>query len=131
MPEVSRACASPKPLGRGGKAGQGGELQSLRRALGARAEGAHDPCAAAVAAGGATFIVGMLTGQAGAGLPGQQSAALSPADRYEERLRIFEPSHTSGSYLRSTALSFRGIRALSVILMPSGQTSVQHLVMLQ
>ena len=45
--------------------------------------------------------------------------------------RIFDPSHTSGSYLRSTALSFKGISALSVILMPSGQTSVQHLVMLQ
>ena len=41
------------------------------------------------------------------------------------------PSHTSGSYLRSTARSFKGISALSVILMPSGQTSVQHLVMLQ
>ena len=49
----------------------------------------------------------------------------------EERLLIFEPSHTSGSYLRSTARSFSGISALSVILMPSGQTSVQHLVMLQ
>src|SRR5690242_5309960 len=51
--------------------------------------------------------------------------------RYEVRLLIFDPSHTSGSYLRSTARSFRGISALSVILMPSGQTSVQHLVMLQ
>lgn len=49
----------------------------------------------------------------------------------EERLLIFEPSHTSGSYLRSAARSLRGISALSVILMPSGQTSVQHLVMLQ
>ena len=45
--------------------------------------------------------------------------------------RILSPSHTSGSYLRSTARSFSGISALSVILMPSGQTSVQHLVMLQ
>ena len=50
---------------------------------------------------------------------------------YRSRLLIFEPSHTSGSYLRSTARSFKGISALSVILMPSGQTSVQHLVMLQ
>ncbi|MDP9683875.1 hypothetical protein J2S47_004377 [Streptomyces griseoviridis] len=47
------------------------------------------------------------------------------------RRLIFEPSQTSGSYLRSTARSFSGISALSVILMPSGQTSVQHLVMLQ
>ena len=50
---------------------------------------------------------------------------------YRSRLLIFEPSHTSGSYLRSTARSLSGISALSVILMPSGQTSVQHLVMLQ
>src|SRR5690606_32396775 len=49
----------------------------------------------------------------------------------EERLKIFEPSQTSGSYFRSTTRSFSGISALSVILMPSGQTSVQHLVMLQ
>ena len=41
------------------------------------------------------------------------------------------PSHTSGSYLRSTARSFSGMIALSVILMCSGHTSVQHLVMLQ
>ena len=32
--------------------------------------------------------------------------------------------------MRSTTRSFRGISALSVILMCSGQTSVQHLVML-
>ena len=49
----------------------------------------------------------------------------------EGRRLIFDPSHTSGSYLRSTARSFSGIRALSVILMSSGHTSVQHLVMLQ
>src|SRR5690606_42032466 len=49
----------------------------------------------------------------------------------EERLKIFEPSQTSGSYFRSTTRSFSGISALSVILMPSGQTAVQHLVMLQ
>jgi hypothetical protein len=41
------------------------------------------------------------------------------------------PSQTSGSYLRSTTRSFIGMIALSVILMCSGQTSVQHLVMLQ
>ncbi len=50
---------------------------------------------------------------------------------YEERLPIFDPSHTSGSYFRSTARSFKGISALSVMWMPSGQTSLQHLVMLQ
>ncbi len=40
-------------------------------------------------------------------------------------------SQTSGSYLRPTTRSFIGISALSVILMCSGHTSVQHLVMLQ
>ena len=44
---------------------------------------------------------------------------------------ILEPSQTSGSYLRPTTRSFIGISALSVILMFSGQASVQHLVMLQ
>ena len=48
-----------------------------------------------------------------------------------QRLNSLLPSHTSGSYLRSTTRSFSGISALSVILMCSGQTSVQHLVMLQ
>ena len=43
---------------------------------------------------------------------------------------ILLPSHTSGSYFLSTTRSFIGMIALSVILMPSGQTSVQHLVML-
>jgi hypothetical protein len=47
------------------------------------------------------------------------------------RLKILLPSQTSGSYLRSTTRSLSGISALSVILMCSGQTSVQHLVMLQ
>ena len=46
------------------------------------------------------------------------------------RMPILLPSHTSGSYLRSTTRSFIGMIALSVILMPSGHTSVQHLVML-
>jgi hypothetical protein len=36
-----------------------------------------------------------------------------------------------GSYLTSATRSFIGMMALSVILMFSGQTSVQHLVMLQ
>ena len=47
------------------------------------------------------------------------------------RREILEPSQTSGSYFRPTTRSFIGISALSVILMCSGQTSVQHLVMLQ
>src|SRR5690348_16032725 len=47
------------------------------------------------------------------------------------RLNSLLPSHTIGSYLRSTSRSFIGISALSVILIFSGQTSVQHLVMLQ
>ena len=65
---------------------------------------------------------------------GTRPAASRPASRrrpYEGRRRIFDPSHTSGSYLRSAARSFSGISALSVILISSGHTSVQHLVMLQ
>src|SRR5215467_10084940 len=50
---------------------------------------------------------------------------------FSGRREIFEPSQTSGSYLRPATRSFMGISALSVILMCSGQTSVQHLVMLQ
>src|SRR5215208_1212644 len=49
---------------------------------------------------------------------------------YPRRKSLF-PSHTTGSYFLSTARSFSGISALSVILMCSGHTSVQHLVMLQ
>ena len=40
------------------------------------------------------------------------------------------PSQISGSYFVSTTRSFIGMIALSVILMCSGQTSVQHFVML-
>ncbi len=47
------------------------------------------------------------------------------------RRPILSPSQTSGSYLRPTTRSFIGMIALSVILMCSGHTSVQHLVMLQ
>src|SRR5215469_14513773 len=47
------------------------------------------------------------------------------------RREILLPSQTSGSYLRPATRSLSGISALSVILMCSGQTSVQHLVMLQ
>jgi hypothetical protein len=48
-----------------------------------------------------------------------------------DRRKILSPSQTSGSNLRSTTRSLSGMSALSVILMCSGQTSVQHLVMLQ
>src|SRR5690606_18608798 len=67
----------------------------------------------------------------------EKGNAAGPASRrvlgecYLARLKILLPSHTRGSYLRSTTRSFIGISALSVILMCSGQTSVQHLVMLQ
>src|SRR6201991_4820016 len=55
-----------------------------------------------------------------------------PRQRRAQRLRkSLSPSHTTGSYLRSTARSLSGISALSVILMFSGHTSVQHFVMLQ
>ena len=59
-------------------------------------------------------------------LPGTAGVPLSAGRR-----EIFEPSQTSGSYFRPTTRSFIGMSALSVILMCSGQTSVQHLVMLQ
>jgi hypothetical protein len=68
----------------------------------------------------------------GGGAPvmlGQPGTAGVPAPR--GRRVIFDPSQTSGSYLRPATRSFIGISALSVILMFSGQTSVQHLVMLQ
>jgi hypothetical protein len=42
-----------------------------------------------------------------------------------------DPSQNSGSYLPPTTRSFIGMSALSVIVMCSGHTSVQHLVMLQ
>ena len=48
-----------------------------------------------------------------------------------DRSGILLPSKTRGSYFVSTTRSFIGMIALSVILMCSGQTSVQHLVMLQ
>jgi hypothetical protein len=47
------------------------------------------------------------------------------------RRPILAPSQTRGSYLRPATRSFIGMIALSVILMCSGHTSVQHLVMLQ
>ena len=47
------------------------------------------------------------------------------------RREILLPSQTSGSYRRPTTSYLSGISALSVILTLSGQTSVQHLVMLQ
>src|SRR5690606_31046954 len=46
------------------------------------------------------------------------------------RRKILRPSQVTGSNDRSTTRSLTGMMALSVILMPSGHTSVQHLVML-
>ncbi|CAB4739915.1 unannotated protein [freshwater metagenome] len=46
------------------------------------------------------------------------------------RLRILDPNHRIGSYLLSTTRSFIGMIALSVMRICSGQTSVQHFVML-
>ena len=48
--------------------------------------------------------------------------------RYERNIRS---SFVSGSYILSTTRSFRGMIALSVMVISSGQTLVQHLVMLQ
>ena len=76
--------------------------------------------------GAAAFL-----GHAGRGarqlLPGTAGVSCAPRGRRE----ILDPSQTSGSYLRPATRSFIGMSALSVILMFSGQTSVQHLVMLQ
>ena len=63
------------------------------------------------------------------------AVSVSPRERLllaaiADRRGIFEPSQTSGSYWVSTTRSFIGMIALSVILMCSGHTSVQHLVML-
>jgi hypothetical protein len=64
--------------------------------------------------------------------PGGRATDDPSHHRHEPDLRkILSPSHTNGSYLRSTTRSFSGMSALSVILMCSGHTSVQHLVMLQ
>src|SRR5206468_10727176 len=82
------------------------------------------------------------TGSAGKQLAGPSAAARGPDGPVHRlpgtlgvsvwvRRPILPPSQTSGSYLRPTTRSFSGISALSVILMCSGQTSVQHLVMLQ
>jgi hypothetical protein len=47
------------------------------------------------------------------------------------RRPILLPSQVRGSYFLSTTRSLSGMSALSVMRMPSGHTSVQHLVMLQ
>jgi len=61
----------------------------------------------------------------GQALPGTLGVSLGV------RRPILSPSQIRGSYLRPTTRSFIGMIALSVILMCSGHTSVQHLVMLQ
>src|SRR3954452_8085871 len=53
-----------------------------------------------------------------------------PTTRRSLRRPIFSPRKT-GSYFVSTTRSFNGMMPLSVMWMPSGQTSVQHFVMLQ
>src|SRR3954469_8192686 len=53
-----------------------------------------------------------------------------PTVRRSLRRPILRPMKT-GSYFVSTTRSFNGMMPLSVMWMPSGQTSVQHLVMWQ
>src|SRR3954451_2427807 len=53
-----------------------------------------------------------------------------PTTRRSLRRPILSPRNT-GSYFVSTTRSFNGMMPLSVMWMPSGQTSVQHFVMLQ
>ena len=77
------------------------------------------------AAGGSWPVLALSSGGGYFFLPG--TAGVS----WWGRRAILLPSQTSGSYLRLITRSFIGMSALSVILMPSGQTSVQHLVMLQ
>src|ERR1700757_4080938 len=80
----------------------------------------HDPAAFAIAS----------TPHSVARLPTNGTPRIAAAKSAQRRNSLL-PSHTTGSYLRSTTRSFMGISALSVILMFSGHTSVQHLVMLQ
>ncbi len=61
--------------------------------------------------------------------PDELRRSQSGAGAWRERRR--PRKRTNGSYLASTTRSFIGMMPLSVILMCSGQTSVQHLVMLQ
>ncbi len=63
--------------------------------------------------------------------PPDRAAARTPNGQSPPRRNSLLPNQVSGSYLRSTTRSFIGMMPLSVILMCSGQTSVQHLVMLQ
>ena len=64
-------------------------------------------------------------GEATAGDEAAASAAV-----FFLRPASLRPIQATGSYEASTTRSFNGMMALSVILMCSGQTSVQHLVML-
>ena len=56
--------------------------------------------------------------------------AASPPSASPARARILRSSQRTGSYRSSATRSFSGMIALSVSWIPSGQTSVQHLVML-
>src|SRR3954468_20751146 len=74
-------------------------------------------------------------GAAEGGPPGRVIGAgpappAGPAGRLSLRRPILRPRKT-GSYFVSTTRSFIGMMPLSVMWMPSGHTSLQHLVMLQ
>jgi len=92
------------------------------RGDGAPATGPHHYIAPLGGAGCHIHAYGEWLGQA---LPGTLGVSLGV------RRPILSPSQIRGSYLRPTTRSFIGMIALSVILMCSGHTSVQHLVMLQ
>src|SRR4051812_22332395 len=61
---------------------------------------------------------------------GPPPVTAGPTTHRSLRRPIRRPRKT-GSYLVSTTRSFSGMMPLSVMWMPSGHTSVQHLVMLQ
>ncbi len=84
---------------------------------------------------GGTFV-GRVSGQWKDPLPPTtRTLAAGPcrgrAPQSARRRPIFEPSQVSGSNFRSTTRSLSGMMPLSVRWIPSGQTSLQHLVMLQ
>src|SRR4051812_8133459 len=90
---------------------------------GARVAVAVEPVRAATAPVTTPLRAGRLIGDVPAPLAG-------PTTRRSLRRPILSPRKT-GSYFVSTTRSFNGMMPLSVMWMPSGQTSVQHLVMLQ
>ncbi len=136
-PITRRGCGPPTPGVRDGRPRTPGRDQSSagRRMLGAIGVSLGrtpilDPShtSGSYLRSAARFFIGMsaLSVQSSAGrrMLGVIGVSLG-------RTPILDPSHTSGSYLRSATRSFIGMSALSVMWMPSGHTSVQHLVMLQ